>query len=223
MPSLPQRFLSSPLRCASLLALLLASGALQAQNLNELYEAARAYDATYLSARSLAESAEFKAAQAEALRLPSASLTGSATAAEIHTVTGANVGTRTAVVGVQGRHPLFNRSNTATLEQAKRALAVSQADLEAAEQDLIVRVSQAYFDVLAAQDALRSAPPPSPTHVNRRRASTWPLRVSWWPTTTCAPSAPCSTSWWAATRWRPRAWRCRWRCRRCCQPTWMPG
>ena len=90
--SLSQRLLPSPLRCASLLALLLASGALQAQNLNALYEAARAYDATYLSARSLAESAAFKAAQADALRLPSASLTGSATAAEIHTVTGASVG-----------------------------------------------------------------------------------------------------------------------------------
>ena len=34
------------------------------QSLKELYEAARAYDATYLSARSLAESAAFKAAQA---------------------------------------------------------------------------------------------------------------------------------------------------------------
>ena len=157
MSSLSQRFLPSPLRCASLLALLLASGALQAQNLNALYEAARAYDATYLSARSLAESAAFKAAQADALRLPSASLTGSATAAEIHTVTGASVGNRNATVGVQGRHPLFNRSNSATLEQARRALDVSKADLEAAEQDLIVRVAQAYFDVLAAQDALSAA------------------------------------------------------------------
>jgi outer membrane protein len=43
---------------------------LQAQNLQELYEAARAYDATYLAARSLAESAEFKAAQADALACP---------------------------------------------------------------------------------------------------------------------------------------------------------
>jgi outer membrane protein len=157
MSSSSLRFLPSRLRCASLLALLLASGVAQAENLNELYEAARAYDATYLSARSLAESAEFKAAQADALRRPSASLTGSATAAEIHTVTGANVGSRTAALAVQGRQPLFNRSNTATIEQAQRALAVSKADLEAAEQDLIVRVAQAYFDVLAAQDALSAA------------------------------------------------------------------
>ena len=157
MPSPTPRFLPSRLRCASLLALLLASGAVSAQNLNTVYEAARAYDATYLAARSLAESAEFKAAQADALRLPSASLTGSATAAEVHTVTGANVGNRSATLGLQGRQPLFNRSNTATIEQAKRALDVSKADLAAAEQDLIVRVAQAYFDVLAAQDALSAA------------------------------------------------------------------
>ena len=30
----------------------------------------------------------------------------------------------------------------------------TQADLDSAEQDLIVRLSQAYFEVLAAQDAL---------------------------------------------------------------------
>ena len=157
MSSLSLRFLPTRLRCASLLALLLASGAAQAENLNELYEAARAYDATYLSARSLAESAEFRAAQADALRLPSASLTGSANVSEISAVTGASVGSRTATLGLQGRHPLFNRGNAATFEQAQRVLAVSKADLETAEQDLILRVAQAYFDVLAAQDALSAA------------------------------------------------------------------
>jgi len=154
-PSL--RFLPSRLQCASLLALCLAGGAAQAQNLTQLYEAARAFDATYLSARSLAESAEYKAAQAEALRRPSASLSGSATANEFNAVTDANVGSRVATVAVQGRHALFNRTNAASYEQAQRVLAVSKADLETAEQDLILRVSQAYFDVLAAQDALAAA------------------------------------------------------------------
>jgi outer membrane protein len=157
MPRLPLRFLPSRLRCASLLALLLAAGAVQAQNLNALYEAARAYDATYLSARSLAESAEYRAAQAEALRLPNASLVGSAGASQINAVTGSDLGSRTGALSLQGRHPLFNRANTASYEQAQRALAVSKADLEAAEQDLIVRVAQAYFDVLSAQDALSAA------------------------------------------------------------------
>ncbi|MGS0754892.1 TolC family outer membrane protein, partial [Roseateles sp. GG27B] len=56
------------------LALLLALGAasgVQAQSLQELYDAARSFDASYLSARSLADSAQYKAAQADALGRPS--------------------------------------------------------------------------------------------------------------------------------------------------------
>ncbi len=157
MSRLSLRFLPSRLQCASLLALILAGGAVQAENLNTLYEAARAYDATYLSARSLAESAEFRAAQAESLRLPSASLSGAANLNEFNTVVGSNLGSRSATAALQGRHALFNRANVASYEQAQRLLTISKADLETAEQDLIVRVAQAYFDVLAAEDALSAA------------------------------------------------------------------
>ena len=52
------------------------------------------------------------------------------------------------------RQSLFNRSNAATIDQADKSLEVARADLETAEQDLIVRVSQAYFDVLGALDTL---------------------------------------------------------------------
>jgi outer membrane protein len=55
---------------------------------------------------------------------------------------------------LQARQPLFNRANLATIDQSQKVLAVSRYDLEAAEQDLILRVAQAYFDVLAAQDSL---------------------------------------------------------------------
>ncbi|MBS0506347.1 MAG: TolC family outer membrane protein, partial [Proteobacteria bacterium] len=40
------------------------------------------------------------------------------------------------------------------LEQGQRGVDFAQAQLEGAEQDLLIRVSQAYFDVLAAQDTL---------------------------------------------------------------------
>ena len=158
MPSsLSPRFLPTRLRRASLLALLFAGGAVQAQSLTALYEAARAFDATYLSARSLAESAEYRAAQADALLRPSARLNGSVAQNMANTVLGNTVNGRAATVALQGSQTLFNRANTATVAQAQRALAVSKADLESAEQDLIVRVAQAYFDVLAAQDALSAA------------------------------------------------------------------
>jgi outer membrane protein len=55
---------------------------------------------------------------------------------------------------VNGRYPLFNRANSAAIDQARRQLDSATADLDSAEQDLIVRVAQTYFDVLAAQDTL---------------------------------------------------------------------
>jgi outer membrane protein len=144
---------------AALLALAAAIGALpgaaRAQSLKELYEAARAYDAAYLSARALAESAKYKAEQVEALARPSAALAGNATRTELDLPKGIGSGGNNALgATVTARYPLFNRGNAASIEQGRKGLLVSQADLEAAEQDLVVRVAQAYFDVLASQDAL---------------------------------------------------------------------
>jgi len=144
-----------------------ANGAAQAQSLQDLYDAARAYDATYLAARALADSAQYRAAQVDALGRPSVGLGVSATNQQIippnrYTtvngqqvqVAGDRVTATTVQAGLNARYALFNRGNRISIDQAQRGLSVAQADLEAAEQDLIVRVSQAYFDVLAAQDAL---------------------------------------------------------------------
>ena len=124
-----------------------------AQNLVSLYEAARAYDGTYLSARSLAASAPYKAEQANALRRPNVFLNN--TASNVNTSTsGFNQSSNTTNMALQARQPLFNRVSNALIDQAQKALDISRYDLEAAEQDLIIRVAQAYFDVLAAQDSL---------------------------------------------------------------------
>jgi outer membrane protein len=137
-------------------ALMLAAvpGLASAQNLQELYNAARDFDATYLAAKANAASAEFKAAQSDALTRPSVAATASATAAvtDPPNITAKTTGTVSA--GLNGRYALFNRANNVTIEQARKSLVSSQAELDAAEQDLILRVAQAYFDVLAAQDAL---------------------------------------------------------------------
>ena len=55
---------------------------------------------------------------------------------------------------LNGRQPLFNRANDASISQAEKALEVAQADLQTAEHELIVRTAQTYFDVLVAQDSL---------------------------------------------------------------------
>jgi outer membrane protein len=125
-----------------------------AQSLQELYEAAHSFDATYLAARALADSAQYKAEQAEALARPR--LDASASAGNAQTdPPGIGIKGTTSVSGaLNGRFTLFNRANGATIDQARKSLVSAKADLETAEQDLIVRVAQAYFDVLAAQDAL---------------------------------------------------------------------
>jgi len=136
------------------LALSAAAGGAQGQSLQALYEAARAYDATYLAARSLADSAQYRAAQADALLLPSAALNGNAGHTYVDLPIGSTRSSNNLGVGVSGKQPLFNRANGFAVDQAKKQFELSRSDLETAEQDLIVRVAQAYFDVLAAQDTL---------------------------------------------------------------------
>ncbi|HRP29296.1 MAG TPA: hypothetical protein PLG77_12780, partial [Burkholderiaceae bacterium] len=51
------------------LALAFASMLAQAQSLQELYDAARGYDATYLAARATAQAAQYRYEPAKALRL----------------------------------------------------------------------------------------------------------------------------------------------------------
>lgn len=142
-------------RLATLVALAVGAGAPAfAQSLRDLYEAARAFDATYLAARATAQSAEYRVAQSEALLKPSAALTGSATAMQLDLPIVGTGDSNTVQGALSGRYPLFNRASQATVAQARKSMDVARADLDAAEQDLIVRVSQAYFDVLAAQDTL---------------------------------------------------------------------
>ncbi len=130
----------------------------RADGLMMLYQAARGYDATYLSAKAQADSQRYAAAQADALALPSVGLTASTGRAYTDfpsTVPSRTTGSTGATV--QGKQPLFNRGNRVTIEQAQKALEIAGYNLESAEQDLIVRVATAYFDVLAAKDTLATA------------------------------------------------------------------
>ncbi|HEY2561313.1 MAG TPA: TolC family outer membrane protein [Caldimonas sp.] len=136
--------------------LLLVSTPLRAQSLLELYEAAHGYDATYLAARALADSATYRVEQTRALMRPSASLTADVGRAQTKPTVGDNFGSNALSATLNGKQPLFNRGNSATIAQSERTLESSLADLDTAEQDLILRLSQAYFDVLGAQDTLET-------------------------------------------------------------------
>ncbi len=60
------------------------------------------------------------------------------------------------------RQTLFRWDQIVGLRRADKIVARAEADREAAQQDLIVRVGQTYFDVLAAEDRLTSI------HANRK-------------------------------------------------------
>ena len=138
------------------LGLGLASAA-HAQSLSELYDAARGYDAPYQSAKAQYDANLFKADQAKASLLPSINLSAGASNTQLQLQAGGADTTRgfdTQSAGLNATQPLYRPANYATYRQGVRTADLAQAQLEAAEQDLIVRVSQAYFDVLGAKDTL---------------------------------------------------------------------
>lgn len=126
----------------------------QAQNLVTLYDAARTYDASYQSAKSQFDATLAKSAQAKAAILPSANLALAAnrTNQEGLPTLNPSYGTQTATISAS--QPLYRPANWAAYEQGQQQTAFAQAQLQAADQDLIIRVSQSYFDVLAATDSL---------------------------------------------------------------------
>ena len=58
----------------------------------------------------------------------------------------------TKTYGVTLSQPIFRWQNWLSITQAEKQVLQAQATLESSRQDLIVRVAQAYFDVLAADD-----------------------------------------------------------------------
>ncbi len=143
----------SRLAVAAWLALGAASGA-QAQNLVELFEAARGFDATFLAARSQYDANVFRAEQAKAGLLPEVGLGAAASWARRDINNGTDSTSDSQSVSLSASQPLYRPANKIANDQARLSVDVAKATLVLAEQDLIVRTTQAYFDVLAATDTL---------------------------------------------------------------------
>jgi len=144
-----------------------------AQSLLDLYRAAQSYDSAYQSAQAQFAATSARVEQALALNTPTVALqaglkrgweqgsssTDSTSTNELGipystTDSTSDKAQTDASLGVQLSQPLYNRVNTVVLTQAQRGVAIAQAALNATQQDLMVRVSSAYFDVLAATDSL---------------------------------------------------------------------
>ncbi len=140
------------------LALAFGAAGVQAQSLTEVVDAARGYDATYLGTRSSADAAEYRYQQSRALHLPSANLTVGAARSISNTgytqPTSSSADTANATLGAQ--QTIFNRANDLQIDESQKLVDIARSQLAQAEQDLLVRVSQAYFNVLASADALQT-------------------------------------------------------------------
>ena len=129
----------------------------QAQSLLELYQTAHGYDAPYQSALANAQASQARADQARAGLLPQLGMQAGAQHnwADTHVLGGGSSRSfNTLNAALVGSQPLYRPANRIAWDQGQRAAEAARVQLHSVEQDLIVRLSQAYFDVLAAEESL---------------------------------------------------------------------
>jgi outer membrane protein len=132
-----------------------------AEDLVQVYREAQRYDAVYAAARHTLEAGRERLPQGRALLLPTLNLSGSATRSRTE------VDSRDTAISpsftrspeqagytLSLNQPIFRLQNWLQYRQADHLVRQAEATFGQAYQDLIVRVAQAYFDVLGAQDTL---------------------------------------------------------------------
>jgi outer membrane protein len=124
---------------------------LNAADLMDVYRDALEHDAQYASARAAHLAAQEKLPQGRAGLLPTLTLSGLLKRQLIDTNRGPEVTNDRSGLTITATQPLFRMENFIAYQQSK--IQVMQADSQfiIAAQDLILRVAQAYFDVLLTQ------------------------------------------------------------------------
>jgi len=154
-----QQKLAAAVACA----LMLSSGAALAQakknDLLTIYRDALANDSVYASARFTRQAADERTPQARAALLPNVNAGVSVSdnyfkydASPVFDSFSRTYWSWGPTISMT--MPIYRPQNWDVLDQAKLTVTAAEATFAQARQDLILRVTQAYFDVLAAQDAL---------------------------------------------------------------------
>ena len=132
-----------------------------AENLIQVYQDARSYDAQYAAARYALQAGQEKLPQGRALLLPTLNLTANATRSntDSESQNPALLPSFERDIDSHGyaltfTQPLYRAQNFIQFDQAELQVRQAEAQFGLAGQDLILRVAQAYFDMLAAQDTL---------------------------------------------------------------------
>jgi len=145
-----------------LIALAFAGSALNAQSadLLQVYRDAASFDAQYAAARAARDAGLERLPQGRAGLLPTIGLSANTTWNDLEsTPRTAGIPTRNSEFNSNGwnvslSQPLFRWQNWDGFKQAELAAVLAEMQFAQAGQDLMLRVSQAYFDVLLAQETL---------------------------------------------------------------------
>ncbi|MBY0266184.1 MAG: TolC family protein, partial [Burkholderiales bacterium] len=144
------------LLAATAIATLTAVSPASAADLLEIYRLALGSDPVYSAARASREAAQEKLPQGLAGLLPQATFSASTQHNDRDlrfrnpTIAPSNAQFNSNSASVSVTQPLYRRQNLVAYDQGKTQVALADAQFAAAAQDLILRVSQAYFDVLLA-------------------------------------------------------------------------
>ena len=148
-------------RLSFLLGVLFAAGPAFSADILQVYRDALIHDAQYMAARSAAEAGREKMPQGLAGLLPNINASAN-TVWNQNKYDASNQPNRiskdfnTHGYNVNLTQPLFRWLNIVQYGQAKLQVVQTEANFAQASQDLILRVAQAYFDVLNAQENLKA-------------------------------------------------------------------
>ena len=157
-------------RCSLAIALLCAhacltagmSADLKAQSLIDIYHLALAHDPTLASALNANQAAQEIIQQSKALYRPVVNFNASANAATTNIsfigagvpFHGGNQSFGVYQVGIEAQQPIYRKQNLVAMDQAKTQVSLADKQLNLTQQNLILRTSLAYFDVLQTQDKI---------------------------------------------------------------------
>lgn len=145
---------------APLIGMLLLSPVSQAENLTQIYQAALDSDPVISAQKHAFDAVSHSKRQTQARYYPNIDFNASKSqiSSEVDSGGGAfssgDFDYDVTAYSLSLRQPLYRGDVLAQISQSDASEQQAQAELNQAYQDLILRVTQAYFDVLAAQDSL---------------------------------------------------------------------
>ena len=151
------------LKTGILIAFLLPTALLadeKQQSLLDIYHQALAHDPTLASALSANKAAQEIIEQGKALYRPTVNFNANANTTQSHirylsgTPSPGSTNFENFNAAIEARQPIYRKQNLVAMDQAATQVSLADKQYHLSQQNLILRSTQAYFDVLIAQDKI---------------------------------------------------------------------